>query len=418
MAAVVTDTTEADYILKECYEGMVVSQFNTSHKFLEMIEKDPTEWSGRRVVIALDIGRNPTARSFGENTSMPESDTTDGVDAYITASKIGGRFEITEDQIQASKNNRGAFVSVLEHQLKSLRETCRNTQHRQLFGNKISISGAYPTGIITQVNGGTSSATTAVLDDVRFIQKRKKYHIGTASEITGGTADIVKVTAINTSTKTVTFSAAVTLADNDIVAEGDNGATSAYGYGREMNGLAFAVSDSDDNFQGVDTDPAAFGPEWSSYVAGSGTLRNLSLELMNTVYDNVSDNSGSEPDLLCMHSSMLRQYELLLTPFTRFEAQKLEGGRKVITYANGAKVTPIEVDRYCTLGTIYFLNTQDFKMYERKPWGLLERSGSMLRQVADKENWEVALTWAGNLGLKKRVSQGRLDDLNYNLSGV
>jgi hypothetical protein len=57
-------------------------------------------------------------------------------------------------------------------------------------------------------------------------------------------------------------------------------------------------------------------------------------------------------------------------------------------------------------------------MFERKPWGFLERGGSVLRPVANKENWECVFTWAGNLGYKRRCSHGRLDDLNYNLDGV
>lgn len=403
--------TTTDAILKNRYEGPLGDLINKSHPLLERLKPTTEEWEGRKLVYAVDVRRNLSARAMADNGYLPVAGSVTTANAEVNAKKVAGRMEITGELIDASATNKGAFVAGLQHELDGLQESCEDTLHRTLYGNKVSISGDYPTGVITQINGGATNVTQTV-DDNRWLLVGRTYIIGTASEIAGGTAD-VRTVASKSGTTSVTFTSSVTAADNDIICEGD---TLDYAYGREPAGLEFMVDNQDDNYLALDTGDY---PEWAaSVLSNSGTARPLTLDLMHLLYDTITDTSGKEPDFLLMHRSMRRQYVKLLEQDVRFDAGKLGGGWSMLTYSNGSKPVDVFVDQKCTYGTVYMLNVASMNLAVRSPWKFMSRDGAVLNRILNKDAYEASFTWSGNLATRNRSRQGKIKDLTYSLTGV
>lgn len=410
MAGTTSDSTGLGAILKDEYETELGELINKSHPLLQKVKKSAKKFEGRRLAIAVNVGRNPSARGMTEGDYLPVAGNKSWVDAYVSAKKVAGRIQLTEDLIEASATKAGAFVEALGDEIDGLRESCEDTLHRQLYGNKVSISGAYPTGVITQVNGTVNNAAV-VVDDNRWLTVGRTYRIGTAAELGGTGTPATGTVASKSGTTNVTFSAAVDVVDNDIIADGDSLGNS---YDAEIHGLEHMVDDADDDYESVNTGTYT---DWKALVHGnSGVGRALTLDLMHALFDTVADTNGSEPDFLLAHRSLRRKYIGLLQADVRFDAKQLDGGWTSLTYSNGSKPIPLEVDQKCTYGKIYMLNTKSIKLAERQPWRFMNKDGAILRAVANKADYEAAFTWSGNLFTTSRNKHGVLEDLNYSLT--
>jgi hypothetical protein len=84
---------------------------------------------------------------------------------------------------------------------------------------------------------------------------------------------------------------------------------------------------------------------------------------------------------------------------------EVEGGFKAISF-NGI---PIVVDRACPAGTMYLLNTDDFKLCQLCDWQWLEaEDGKILKQVPGKAVYTATLVKYAELICERPYGQGRL----------
>jgi hypothetical protein len=407
----VQTTTTADAILKDNYIGPVETIINESHPLLNETEQDQTKFTGKRVVFPVKVARNNGAGA--RNTSLPTAGYVATEDSIITAKRLFSRFEIEDTLISAASNDRGSFVEAVTMEMDGAIESLKYDINRQLYGNKLTSNTN--TGPITQVNGVVSNTTTIVLDDNHNIEPGQTLVVGTSAELTGtGTPVLLTVATVSDDGVTITSSANVTLADDDIVVRGDGTAVANHGYTNEINGLSYIVNDEDDNFQSVDTGNY---PGWAGVVNDNGgTLRNLELRLMFATCDLVKRKSGFAPNKVIMHDSMRREYTDLLVQDVRYQPQKLEGGVEKLTFAGFDRPIDIFTDRQCTLGAIYFLNMKYIKQFTLQPWGWMDKDGAVLSRVVDKPNYEATFRKYFNLGTRMRNSAGVLKDLNYSLN--
>ena len=110
-----------DAVLKEYYEGSVVSQIENKTRLLKSFgEQDAPTVDGRRVVFPLHIGRNSGVMSSVEGATLPTAGQQRFVDIHIPLRKTVGRITITKDVIDASKSNRGSFKRAMATEMDGL----------------------------------------------------------------------------------------------------------------------------------------------------------------------------------------------------------------------------------------------------------------------------------------------------------
>ena len=88
---------------------------------------------------------------------------------------------------------------------------------------------------------------------------------------------------------------------------------------------------------------------------------------------------------------------------------EIEGGFKAISF-NGI---PVVADRFCPAGTMYLLNTEDFKLCQLCDWQWLEGDdGKILRQIPGKPVYTATLVKYAELICERPGAQAKIIDIN------
>ena len=418
--------TNFDKVLKDYYEGPVREHLNNKVTLLQYTEKSSRKWQGRAVVFPINLSRNSGVGARGASGTLPTAGNQGYVESRIESKFLYGRIEVSGPVIAASRGDKGAFVSALKSEISGMRRDLRVDMCRQSYGNAEGSTrgGVAATGVLGHLTGGGSydggtDLTTFTVDNpgTRYIKKGMNLTLGTvadsgASELDTGSGNPVTVTvnAVTSATQfTVSGNSSANTANNDRIVRGNGTATSTHAYNNEITGIDYMIQNSG-KLQTID--PTA-DPEWKANVLGnSGTLRPLSLELMQLAIDNTDEVSGEEPDLIIGHHSIRREYINLLTSDVRYAPEQLKGGFQKLTYAGGTNPITFEFDRYAPYNKVYFVHTPDIKQYVLQDWKWADRDGSVMNRVADADRWEAFMCWYGNLGLDRRHSQTVLEDIS------
>jgi hypothetical protein len=417
--------TDFDVVLKEFYEGPVREHLNNKITILQYVEKSKRKWNGRRVLFPVHLRRNHGVGARGESGTLPTAGRQEYVESKINSKFMYGRIELTGVVIAASEGDKGAFASALRTEVEGLRRDLRVDMNRQVWGNPVAATDGTSTntGILAQLNAEPGSladegSATFTFDNpgTRYLKPGMKLAFGTATGANAGTvktaaaARILDVTAITSTTQATlknNTGGAVNLDINDVCVLGDSSDNS---FNKEITGLSFMVTDADDDFQTVDT---GLNPEWKANVLdNSGENRPLSLELMQLAIDTADEVAGGEPNLVMGHHSIRREYINLLTSDVRYAPEQLKGGFQKLTYAGGTTPMPLEFDRMAPYNKLFFLNTNDIKLYVMKDWAFADRDGSTFSRMANSDSWEAFMCWYGNMGLERRFSQTVLTDIS------
>lgn len=407
-----TTSTTYDALLKNVYGPGIAAELNTTHPILDNLEDlDTLSEGGRQFIWAVQYDRNKSFRGVSESGTLPTAGTSTNVNGSATTVTLAGRVELTKQIMDKSKKgDRSAFAAAMKREMAVLKESAMNDFHRQLWGT--DISGITTTGVITKVTTGDTSASI-VFDSVENIEAGQLLAIGTAAELTGtGSPVYAVVSSVAVSTKTVTFTGSVTVVTGDLVVLGESTGNS---YGNEIYGLDYIINNADDNLFGIDTGNY---PRWKSTVlSNSGTGRDLTLDLMQQLIDDVARTSGEEGGDLWMSTAIRREYIALLLPDVRFSPQQLKGGFQQLTFSGGtSKPTPLYVDWKCPNGKLFYINKNYLKKYVDYDWGFMDEDGRVLRNVANKANFEATFISERNMVTTRRTVHGKLTDLNYTLT--
>ena len=83
----------------------------------------------------------------------------------------------------------------------------------------------------------------------------------------------------------------------------------------------------------------------------------------------------------------------------------LDGGYKALSYAG----VPFVADRFVADGTMYLLNSEDFKLHQLCDWRWLEgENGSVLHQIPGKASYSATLVKYADLLCARPMGQAKL----------
>lgn len=378
-------TQTADNVLKSYYLSAVTDQLNKSvNPFLAQIKQTASDVWGRDVRKAVRVGLNGGIGAGTETGTLPEAAGNRYEQFVSTLKNLYGTIEISDKAIRASKSNEGAFVDLLNDEMRSLVESASCNFGRMLFGDG--------TGAIAKVTG--SSGTVYTCDSVDNLAE------GMVVDMYNDTTKLIdgkRITNVDRKTKKVTIGgAAVTLAAGD----------SANFYihnskDMEITGLK-AIFDSA-NLYGV----SRSGNAWlDPYKEDSvGTLTEAALQ---KAIDTVEERSGSRVNFIVTSSGVRRAFFNTLSAYRQIDTMELEGGFRAISF-NGI---PIVADRFCQKNTMYLLNTEDFGLHQLCDWQWLEgEDGKVLKQLSDKPVFRATLVKYAELMCYRPAGQARLSGI-------
>ena len=119
--------------------------------------------------------------------------------------------------------------------------------------------------------------------------------------------------------------------------------------------------------------------------------------------------AGSTADFIVCSGGVKRAYQdYLITNRTNIDVMNLQGGYKAISY-NGI---PLVSDRFAPKGTMYILNTSDFKLHQLCDWRWLEGDdGRVIKQVANRPTYTATLVKYADLICDRPIGQAMISGI-------
>lgn len=392
-----------DAILKEDYVmDNIVNTVNMATYFLSQITEERTT-AGRRYIFPVQFGVGEGQGARGENEILPDEGFGEYEQAMGNVRYQYGSMYITGQSIEATEGGRAAFASALKQALKDVRDGFKLDTHRQSWGDG--------SGVIALVDGAVNNDTTIPVKDpygltyvssalensqkTRLFRRNMKIYFVAADEVR-------TVTAVN-GDGTITVDSAITLTDGDKIVRGDaSGRTSL---NKEIEGVSKAVQATGTYL----TIPRAGIPEWQANLIDMNGEA-LSEDIMQSAFDTAEINGTDEPDLLICEHVVRRIYVNLLTAQKRFvNTLDLKGGFKAIEY-NGK---PLVVDKRCPPQRLYYLRMADWCWYVMKGIGWINRDGTILKWVQNKDAYRAVLAAYRNIACKKPANQTVLYNITH-----
>lgn len=403
----------ASNILKVRYIGQIREQLNNATVLLSKIGRQDQMVSGKSFTVPLHTGRNASAGTgLADGGTLPTAGQQSFETTIVPNRYLYGRIEVTGPTIAATRDNVGAFVDALNSEVDGLMRDFKRDFNRQLNGDGTGAL-AYVTGSIDTASG--SSISGSVDDNLGnpFV------HLPTGS-ITVDLVDATDGSTLLGTGHTVTLGAststnyAITGTAGGAISGSADGdffiKTGTKGY--EVMGIAAIIDNADPGFlaggslQGL---AVASYPFWKAQVIGSYTSPvALAFEDMQEVIDTIATQSDySEQDIAFMFSNYgVRRayYKLCIAERRHVNTMELDGGFKAVDF-NGI---PWVVDSQAKRNTLFFINPDTMKIFRTSDFDWMERDGSYLSRVANKDAYEAVLFHYGNLACLSRNGNGVL----------
>lgn len=396
-----TTLAVVDSILKEVYEDRIRDQLQSEIVTLKRIESSSEgvthEVGGKYVTFPIRTRRNHGIGARNENEALPDPRSQKYASARVKLKYLYGAVSLTGQTFELAEKNFQAFASALSQEMDGLKQTLAKDTNRQVYGISNGTMATIPTG-------SAGASTTHTVDSVQYLELGM---IVDVLDSTGATPRVqeAEITAINTSTKVVTFSASFDSSDNDII-------TRWRSFGKEKTGFKEIVSDTGTLYN---IDPTV-EPVWKSVVnANGGVNRALSEGLMIKMVDDIRTNGG-KTTVIFTTLGVRRSYFNLLVQQRRYtNTQSFEGGFNGLAFTTDTGDIPVIADFDCQPNRMYFVNEKEIKLYEANDWSFMNRDGSNWQRVITAEGtfdaYQATMYKYCELGTHRRNSHGLLSDI-------
>lgn len=397
----------ADAILKDLYVGPIVEQLNNKTYMLDQIERDTEhiDLYGRRAIIPVHTNRNRGRGSRADGGTLPAAGRQSYQDAIV---KIKGHFsgiEVTDQSIQASQSNEGAFINILDSESQKCGEDLRKDINRQVFGEG--------TGVLATVTSEVTSTKSIPVTSVQYIYVGDPVDIvKTADGTTGeGKTGVEVIKREGGSTKKIEVSEAVTKV------------TTAYGvylagsYGNEMDGLRNIINKSRTLHE---INSATAGNEfWNGRTQKVGESESSLAVAGETSFEKLADEVGlsgnADVEVFLTSRGVRRRLADTYQSQKRYndaQAVNVHGGYSAIM----VNEIPVIADDDCPRTYAFGLNKESFRWFQLSTPGWMQQGGSGIFFLKDGTTagtkvatWQAFFSWYAALGCIAPNRNGRLE---------
>lgn len=428
MAGAVQDLANFDAALKDKFDGAVRTTLNSEVRLLRRLMEGDVDWSGRRCVMDINIGRNASSGARGDNEPLPDAGAQEHRNAYIWSKYNYGRISVSGPTIAASRDRMGAFTKVVASETKGAVRDLKVEMNYQMFndgsGARARVNTTVVTGTILTIDSphGIAYPVITRLNATRCLRRNMKIVFGSQRwnptiRTLNGTSTR-KILALDPVNNTITLDAALVttggISDNDFIyqeygyAATDSTAADNCQLSREVTGLLGIVDQNTflENLQGISRN--SYATEWGAAIIGAyATNSSIGIDgdIMQMACDDANERGSGDIDLIFSHHSVRREYLKDLTRDVRFEPYQLKGGFKEDTRENRGEGTslmfndiPVWFEKDCPYGTMFFIDRSSVKVYKQRDFGFDDTDGRVLNKIAGYDAFEAFIKVYLNLG--------------------
>ena len=381
----------ADNVLKSFYLDAIVDSLDYgANAFLAQVEKTSQNVVGKDVRRTVRFGYNGGVGAGTETGALPKSRTSNYLQFVAPLKNIYGTIEISDKAMRASQGKEGSFVNVLNEEMDSLVKSASVNFGRMLYGDG--------TGLLSKIVKSDKLNIT-VSNIHNFVE-------GMVVDIHNLSGSKLEESSNRQVLKIDREKSIITLSGEEISSAyfGENFRIYMQGAKEnELTGLGAIFSDSE-TLYGVDR---ASNPCLQPFKkAEVGEIDELTIQ---TAIDSIEEVSGGKVNfIVCSWGVKRALAKAMREAHSVLTSMELQGGYNALSF-NGI---PIVADRFCPKGTMYLLNTNDFKIHQLCDWQWLEgQDGKILRQVESKPVYTATLVKYADLLCDRPIGQGMLSGI-------
>lgn len=420
--AVASQSEAIDAIYKKFYLPAVRDLLNNKKVLSRYIRTNTEDVSGDEAIISVNIGRNEGIGHIDEQGKLPDPMKQVYSTLRYRMRYYYGRILFSGPSSASSRNDRGAFIRVMDGEIKGLARDMQVDANRVWFGDgsgrlaRISaVSGSTYTlekpggfdqnyGLGTQyirdgmrvsvvrtdgVSGEVANAWNTIGGNRAYYVVNTNYAAGTCqfSATPGGTAAALAVVPVpGVAENWYLFRSSEV---SSTLAEQDSAIMN------EPFGLAAIVDDANpfggfsggtNLLGGLDSTTNSI---WrAAVVDNSGIPMPFSQDLLQQGMDLVDQLGDGNVELFVTTHGIRRQYVNTLVANKRYVGtMELDGGFKAVTYDE----RPMVVDKDCTRGRIYGLDLNTLMFFMENDYQWMDADGSILQRLLDKDAYQATL---------------------------
>lgn len=408
-------------ILKTRYIPGIQTQFNASSVLLTRLKRrKPVVVSGSGYVYGLAAGPNEAIGARADTQVLPEPAFQRYAQAVLRRKHIYGGWSITGAAIDAAARD-GAMVDIIDEEMRGLERDMSAAMNRQLYGD-----GSGELARVAGISGtGTSSTITAATNvanvpsgrcGVQYLRPGMRVSIlVTSTGDPGSGVESAVIQSVTASTNTFVIAPGCTSTANP-------GNHSVYAHGARnlevmgLGGIAHVDDPQSGPYGGLGRSANAF---WrGNFLHNGGTLRKLTIDLMQQAVDVTEITGGGKVSLILCDPTLWRIYAWIMYRGRAWMnyVKVLDGGWESLAFGS----IPVVKDRHCQPCRMYFIDESVFDLLVERDLSPMDEDGNVLvRQGSGStalDAYEMRLVWRGELGCKQPNAATALVDLNNNIA--
>ena len=383
---------------------------------LEQIERDSdhVEHTGRRAVVPVHKNRNWGQRSIADGGVLPAAGRQEWADAIIPIRAHTLAIELTDQSIEATKSDKGAFISLLTAETQGAATDLSKNMNRQALGEG---TGAL-IGKVESVKNGGAEAVFKFKDanDLQYIQVGMI--IDVVAEATGLSASkgVVGAEVLTRTLSATVDSSAITtsLATAGALAYADKYNVYVSGsYKNEIDGLR-NITNKSRELHSINSS-AAGNAYWNgNTISAAGAAAGE--DLFEQLADNVGAQGNGEVEVFLTSRGVKRRLANSYQSQKRFNdktATQINGGYSAIM----VNEVPVVADDDAPKGFAFGLNKSSFKWFQQTDPGWLQQgNGGIFHLKTGVSNagefinaWIAFFRWYASLGCVAPNRTGRIE---------
>lgn len=381
--------TALDSILKSYYLDAVCTQLNTGASPLySKIEKTGVSVSGKNAVVPVVYGICGGLEAVAEDANLPDAYSSMHVALSVPLRNLYGTVEITDKALRVARDSVDGVTDILTSEIQAMITSARYNINRMIWGD-----GSGKLTEIGDLTGHTAKNWFPVTNTAKLTEGMVVDVMRSSSTVVTG----LRVSYVDNIGKKIYFStnvpSATPLAQDDVIYVHNSNST-------EVNGIPYIFGNT----------PSYYGISKTLHPWLGGTSKDLSqtlsTDVMQEFLDDLEIGSGHKVDMIVCGNDVRRQYlKYLQASRSNVDYMNVDGGFKTLSY-NGI---PLDGDRFCPSGEMYFLDTDSLKMVQLCDWEWLEGTDrTILNKVAGKASYQAILVKYANFVSLMPRAVGRL----------
>ena len=381
--------SSADNVLKSFYLDAVTETLNTKiNPFLAKVEKTSENVVGKEVRKVISGGFNNGISAGTETGDLPTAHGNEYNQIVAPLKNFYGTIEISDKAIRASASSDGAFVNLLNEEMRTLVNTAKYNFGRMLFGDGSGILSA-----VTSVNTDNENAF--------YVNNPQNFAVGMLVDIVAGEQRVKNIRVLK-----------VNIVESYIILQHQDDLTTMVNIYFVLPGVSIEGHELC-GLEGVFEADELYGLERS--VPGMTPFKKAEVEEfceeeIQHAIDTVEGVSGYKPNMILCSADVRRALVRYYKDFgIHLPTKQTEDGSTIIDYFG----IPVVVDRFCPAKTMYILNTDFFKLHQLCDWQWLEtEDGKILKQTPGKPVYTATLVKYAELICDNPSAQGKLTFAN------